>query len=129
MGVYLFLPFWDINVRIFRAQAMECMPPQTRPWLILLSERVVGRGATTYINSQGIIYSNQKTLAGLGVWREWEGGRGGGSNASCCITQDSEPNTPPAELFRPLNKADLTNSRAARAQESSYTSSFCSTEK
>ena len=35
-------PVQDMNVRIFGVRAMECMYPQTRPRLILSSERVLG---------------------------------------------------------------------------------------
>ena len=61
---------------------MECMCAQTGPRLILSSERVLGNGVRTYVNSKGKIPSTGKNLRG-------------GSNPRRCIKQDSEPNTKP----------------------------------
>ena len=46
-----------MNVRIFGVCAKECMCAQTRPWFILLSERVIGNGVRTHVNSKGKIPS------------------------------------------------------------------------
>ena len=61
---------------------MECMCEQTRPRFILSSERVLGNGVRTHVNSKGKIPSIGKKLLPRG-----------GSNPRRCIKQDSEPNT------------------------------------
>ena len=77
--------------------AMECTCAQTRPRFILSSERVwEGGGGKSPINSKGKIPSS---------------GGSGGLNPRRCITQDSEPNTLPIEIFRP--KATLKQSNPA----------------
>ena len=69
---------------------MEHVCAQTRPLFILLSERVFGNRVRTYVNSKGKIWSTN--------------GSEEGGTCDSAITQDSEPNTPPTELFRPQNK-------------------------
>ena len=44
-------PIWDMNARIFRVQAMECMCVQTRPWFIL-SYEFFGNWFRTYVKSK-----------------------------------------------------------------------------
>ena len=44
-----------MNVRIFGVRTMECMCAQTRPRVILSSERVLGIGVTTHVDSKGKI--------------------------------------------------------------------------
>ena len=61
---------------------------QTRPRFIFSSE-VWGNGVRTHVNSKG----KNPLYRGLR----------GGSNPHRCVTQDSEPNTLPTELFRPLD--------------------------
>ena len=46
-------PVYDMHVRIFWMCAMECMCAQTRPWFILWSDRVLGYGVKTHVNSKG----------------------------------------------------------------------------
>ena len=65
---------------------MECMRAQTRPRFILSSERGLGNGVRTHVNSKGKISSTERYQ--------------GGSNPQCCIMQDSELHTLPTELFR-----------------------------
>ena len=106
LGVFLFVggavwvcfccrhsPINDMDVRIFLVRVIECMCTQTRPRFILSSERVVGNGVRTHVNSKG-----EKTL-----YRRLRGGW----NTRRCITVDSEPNTLPTELSRPPHWHDL----------------------
>ena len=46
-----------MNVRIFWVHIMECMCAQTRPRFILSSERVLGNGVRTHVNSEGKLHS------------------------------------------------------------------------
>ena len=46
-----------MNVRIFWVHAMECMCAQTRPRFINSSERVIGKGVRSHVNSKGKIPS------------------------------------------------------------------------
>ena len=58
------------------------------------------------------LYSHPKELLGNGVRKIASTGKillRGGSNPRRCITQDSEPNTLPAELFRPLQLSEGTH--------------------
>ena len=57
------------------------------PLFILSSERVLGNGVRTHVDSKGKNPLCHRPR--------------GGSNPQCYIMQDSKPNTPPAELFRP----------------------------
>ena len=73
-----------MNVRVC---TMECIYAQTRPRFILSSEKVLGNGVRTHVNSKGKI---------LSTWR-----LRGGSNPRCYIMYDSGIKTQPTELFRP----------------------------
>ena len=75
----------------------ECMCAQTRPRFILPSERVWGNGVRTHVNSKGTDPLYQRL-------RE-------GSNPRRSITQDSEPNTLPTELFWPPGSSKCANHR------------------
>ena len=77
----------DMNVRIFGVRAMECVFVQIRPRFIFSSERVFGKWSQNPCPFQG-----ENPLYRM---------RRGGSNPQRCNTQGSEPNTLPAELFRP----------------------------
>ena len=61
-----------------------------------------GNGVRTHVNSKG------KNL----LW--WKIFPRGGSNPQRCIKQDSEPNTLPTELFRPLRRDSIPVSRVKR---------------
>ena len=67
--------------------AMECMCAQTRPQFILSSKRVFREWSQNpcWLQAKNSLYQRLR----------------GGSNPQHCITQDSEPNTLPTELFRP----------------------------
>ena len=80
-------PVLNSNIGIFLVRAMECMCAQTRPRFTLSSERVLGNGVRTHVNSKGNIPLYWMLRAG--------------SNPRHCFTQDSEPNTLPIELIRP----------------------------
>ena len=79
---------------LFWVFAVECICAQTGPRFILLSERIVGNGVRTHVNSKGKVPSTR--------WFR------GGCNSRCCIMQDSEPNTLLTELFQPhASRGDL----------------------
>ena len=52
-------PVEDMSVRIFCVRVMECMRAQTRPWFTLSSERVLGNGVWTHVNSKKKIPSTR----------------------------------------------------------------------
>ena len=65
---------------------MECMCAQTRPRFIVSSERVLGKGVRTYVNSKGKNSLYRGFREGLDPRRS--------------ITQDSESNTLTIKLLR-----------------------------
>ena len=82
---------------------MECMCAQTR--LILSSERIGGRGGGRGERGNGVrTHVNAKGKNPL------DQGLREGPNLRHCITQDSEPNTLPTELFWPLVTDEVLNS-------------------
>ena len=76
-----------MNVRIFWVQEMACMCAQTRPMVILSSERVLGEWSQEpcYLQGKNPLY---RSLCG-------------GSNPRCWITHNSEPKTLLSEPFGP----------------------------
>ena len=56
-----------MNVGIILSQCMECMCPQTRPRFILSSERVLGNGVRTQVNSKGksLLLEAQKRIESM----------------------------------------------------------------
>ena len=99
-------PIKDLNVRICWVHAMECMCVQTRPWLILSSERVflglIRKSfdliwkSLTHVNSKEKIPSTRKSLL-----------RVRGSNPWRCIKQDSEPSTLPTSYYGSASEVNL----------------------
>ena len=73
---------------------LECMCAQTRPRFILSSKRVFwgGMESETMLTPR----ENFPLPEAQRKFEPW-----------CCITQDSEPNTLPSELFRPCTKSTL----------------------
>ena len=69
---------------------MECVCALIRPRFILLSERVLGNGARTHVNSKEKITST--------------GGSREGRTRDAASRRTGEPSTLPTELFRPLLK-------------------------
>ena len=53
------LPVWDMNVRIFWVNMMECLCALTGPWFILSCERDLGNGVRSHANSKGKIPSTR----------------------------------------------------------------------
>ena len=53
-----------MTVRIFWAREMKCMCAQSRSQPILLSERVLGNGVWTHVNSKGKIHSTRGSEKG-----------------------------------------------------------------
>ena len=66
------------------------------PGLYSHPKEFLGNGVRTHVNSKGEnpLYRKKNLFIG-------------GSNPRRCITQDSEPNTLPTELFRPLSNFDF----------------------
>ena len=81
---------------------MECVCSQTRPQLIVSTERVLGNGVKAHVNSKVKILSSERLQ--------------GGSNPRCCITLDSEPNTWPTALFRPQRKKQTNKARGLKPE-------------
>ena len=87
-----------MDVRIFGFRAMKCMCAQTRPWFIVSSKEFWGNGVRTHVNCK----------EGNPLYWRFRGG----SKPRRCIRQDSEPNTLPTELFRPLSNQQTTTTAA-----------------
>ena len=84
-------PVMGMNVRIFRVRAMERMYVQIRSRFILSSKRVYSG-----MESEPILTPRKKNP----LYRRLRGE----SNPRRYITQDSEPNALPTELFRPRSE-------------------------